>query len=231
MTNRENIIRKIKKCLALSASSNEHEAAAALRQAQKLMEQFNISDLDVQASEVGEKRARAGAIKSPANWESGLASRVADAMGCQIVFRRNYLKGYGEWSFIGSGVMPEVADYAFKVLFRQCKAARAEHIKARLKRCKHATKTRRADLYCEGWVLSVAGKINAFAGNDTNKAAVEAYMATHYPTLSDLKSRDRNEGRNLRDHEYDDVVAGQRAGRDAQLNRGVGGAEERKALQ
>lgn len=34
------ILSKIKKCLALSASSNENEAAIALRQAQRLMAEF-----------------------------------------------------------------------------------------------------------------------------------------------------------------------------------------------
>jgi hypothetical protein len=33
---RETALTKIKKCLALAKSSNEHEAAAAMRQAQKL---------------------------------------------------------------------------------------------------------------------------------------------------------------------------------------------------
>ncbi|PXX49026.1 DUF2786 domain-containing protein [Aquitalea magnusonii] len=35
----ENILRKIKKCLKLAESSNEHEAAAAIRQAQALARQ------------------------------------------------------------------------------------------------------------------------------------------------------------------------------------------------
>ncbi len=34
MTDREKILSKIKKCMALSASSNEHEAAAALHSKQ-----------------------------------------------------------------------------------------------------------------------------------------------------------------------------------------------------
>lgn len=36
--NDQRILERIKKCLALSQSSEPHEAAAALRQAQKLME-------------------------------------------------------------------------------------------------------------------------------------------------------------------------------------------------
>lgn len=231
MSNRDKIIAKIKKCLALSASSNEHEAAAALRQAKKLMEQYSISDLDMAAAEASEKRARAGAIRYPSNWEAALAARVADAFGCRCVFATNWLKDCGEWRFIGTGAMPEVAEYAFKVLFRQCKSARAEHIKSHLKRCKAATKVRRADLFCEGWVQSVMGLVTSFSGSESNQEAVDAFMAAHYPRLVDLKSRNRNDGRTLRDHDYNDLHAGRRSGKDAQLNRGVGGMEERKALQ
>src|SRR5512138_3426898 len=40
---RNKAIERIRKCLALSKSPNEHEAAAALRQAQKLMQSHDIS--------------------------------------------------------------------------------------------------------------------------------------------------------------------------------------------
>ena len=43
----EKIIDKIKKCLALAKSDNPHEAATALRQAQKLMEQHNLTEQDI----------------------------------------------------------------------------------------------------------------------------------------------------------------------------------------
>lgn len=228
---RDKIIAKIKKCLALSASSNEHEAAAALRQAKKLMEQYSISDLDMAAAEAGEKRARSGATQNPANWEAVIAAKVADAFACRVIFATNRMKRCGEWRFIGAGAMPEVAEYAFRVLHRQCKTARAEHIKSKLKRCKPAIKVRRADLFCDGWVQAVVGLIASFAGGEVNCAAVDAYMANNYSNLVDLKARDRNDGRNLRDHEYDDLYSGRCSGRDAQLNRGIGGAEERKALQ
>lgn len=44
---RAKIIDKIKKCLALSKSANDAEAAAALRQAQKLMRIHKIDEMDV----------------------------------------------------------------------------------------------------------------------------------------------------------------------------------------
>lgn len=231
MSDRDKILDKIKKCLTLSASSNEHEAEAALRQARKMMEAHGITDLDIQAAEAEERRAKSGAKSQPANWETMLASKIADAFACQVIFSGGFWNRLGEWCFIGCGASPEVAHYAFTVLHRQAKRARDEHIKARLKRCKVATKTRRADLFSEGWVRSVAGTIAAFAGTEQQAAAIDAYMVKHYPALRSLKSRDRNDGRKLRDHEYDDYSAGHRSGKDAQLNRGVGGAEQPLALE
>lgn len=225
------IIDKIKKCLALSASSNEHEAAAAMRQARKLMEANGITDLDIQAAEAEERRAKAGAKSHPANWETMLAVKVGDAFGCQVIFSGGVWNRSGEWCFIGCGASPEVANYAFTVLNRQAKRAREEHIKAKLKRCKVATKTRRADLFSEGWVRSVVGTIETFAGNEQQSTAIDAYMAKHHPSLRDLQSRNRNDGRKLRDHEYDDYAAGSRSGRDAQLNRGMGGQASQLALE
>jgi hypothetical protein len=231
MTNNAEIIAKIKKCLALSASSNEHEAEAALRQARKLMEAHGISGLDIQAAEAEERRAKSGAKSQPANWEAMLAGKIADAFACQVIFSSGFWRGVGDWCFIGCGAAPEVAHYAFTVLHRQAKRAREEHIKARLKRCKVSAKTRRADLFSEGWVRSVARTIAAFSGTEQQAAAIDAYMAKHYPALGSLKSRDRNDGRKLRDHEYSDYAAGQRSGRDAQLNRGVGGQATPLALE
>lgn len=221
---RKKIFEKIKKCMALSASSNEHEAAAALRQAHALMEKYNIDHEDVLAYEASEKYAKSGAKNKPVHWEGVLASRVADAFGCRIIFKTaGFFNDVGRWSFIGCGAAPEVAVYAFQVLHRQCKRARTEHINSNLRRCKTATKTRRADLFCEGWLRAVAGKILALAGNEEQTKAIDAYIAKNYPTLRDLSSRDRNDGRNISDREWGDVAAGVRSGKNAELNRGVSG--------
>lgn len=228
MTDREKILDKIKKCLALSASSNEHEAEAALRQARKLMELHGISDQDVQAAGAAEHRQRAGAKTTPSNWETRLASRIGDAFGCRVIFSNGTFTRQAAWLYIGCGAAPEVAGYAFEVLHRQCKRAREQYIKTRLKRCRPGTKTRRADLFCEGWVSSVVGKIDVFAGTDAQRDAIEAHVATRFPALRRLNSRDRNGDRSLRDHEYNDLIAGSHSGRDAELNRGVGGEQQRQ---
>ena len=45
---------KIKKCLARAKSANEHEAAQALKQAQALMREFEVTEQDVEWSQVNE---------------------------------------------------------------------------------------------------------------------------------------------------------------------------------
>jgi hypothetical protein len=234
---RKKVLGKIKKCLALSASSNEHEAEAALRQAHALMEKYGIDHADMLAYEAGQEGINAGANKNPSNWETMLANKVADAFGCRLIFAQ---AGWGsdgicrmrsEWLFVGVDATPEIAGYAFAVLLRQCKRARAAHIETHLRRCKKATKTRRADLFCDGWVSAVAGKIVKFAGNERQQAAIEAFVAKNYPSLRNIQARDRNDGRNISDREWGDVDAGMRSGKNAELNRGVGGSAAPLALE
>ncbi len=220
MTDQDKILDKIKKCMALSSSSNEHEAAIALRQAQKLMELHGISDIHVKAAQAEEKLAKAGARHRPAGWENTLAQNIATAFGCQLLFHRNWDAGH--WSYIGCGPAPEIAQYAFTVLLRQIKRARAEHIQTALKRCKSITKTRRADLFCDVWVRAVGGAISALAENALHTAAINAYMAVRYPNLEVLKTQNRNEGKKLSDRDWSDYLAGTEQGRAVHLNHAMG---------
>lgn len=226
----DKILDKIKKCLALANSANEHEAAAALRQAQKLMEAHGVTDQDVLASQASEIGARAGAVSKPANWEAMLANRIAQAFGCELVFSRHTWTT-AEWRFIGAGAAPEVAGYAFQVLLRQARAARLNYIATALKRVrKPSVKTTRADLFCEGWVLTAMGAVAAWTQTTEQAEAVAAYIANHYPELSTLATSNRKPA-NLRDHHLNDFAHGSTAGRGAVLNRGVGGGAGHRALE
>jgi hypothetical protein len=228
MSDKAKILEKIKKCLALSSSCNEHEAAAALRQAQKLMELHGITDLDVQASQAQEEKAKAGAKSKPSAWEDRLASRVGALFKCRVIFHPSW--SCGNWAFVGCGISPELAQYTFTVLLRQVKRAREGYIKSNLKRCKTATKTRRADLFCSGWISSAFTAIKDFGQPDEKTSqAIDAYMATNYGELEPMKSTDRN-GNRLNNKSLGDFLAGHRSGRDAQLSRGVGSTEQHLAI-
>lgn len=55
MEDMQTIIDKISKCLALSKSANEHEAAVALKQAQTLMQKYKISEKQILISDIKER--------------------------------------------------------------------------------------------------------------------------------------------------------------------------------
>ncbi len=223
MDDKDRILDKIRKCLALAASSNEHEAAAAMRQAQKLMELHGVSHAEILASGATESGAHAGASTKPSKWENYLAATVASAFACEVIFQMG--RGSGKWKFIGVGPRPEVAQYAFAVLFRQLRRSRAAFIAKNCRRLKTANKTRRADLFCLAWVDAVSDKARAMAIPDEEAEVIDAYMVKHYPNLASFKPIDRNAKRKLDDKDWDALWDGKAAGQHAHLNHGVAGSD------
>lgn len=216
------IIVKIKKCLALSKSSNEHEAAAALRIAQELMEKYDVSENQILASEVSEQRVKSGARRRPVNWEAILTDNICRAFGCEKLYSPAVFKGrHGEWVFIGCGPAPEIAKYATTVLLRQAREARRTYIKKHLKRCKPVQKTRRADLYCDGWVRTASDKLHNLIVPKDHYLAIEAYCS-HF-IISEMTTIMRVPHGKLGNKGISDYASGYLAGRDADLNNGVDG--------
>ena len=132
---KDDILRKIEKCLALAKSSEPAEAAAALRQAQALMREHGVSQLEAQAIGARECSVKAAA-RTPSRHEAYLAGLVADAFGCELILASGgILSGGVVWLLVGCSPNVEVAQYTLQVLLRLMARARAEHIKAKLKRC------------------------------------------------------------------------------------------------
>jgi len=223
MSQSEKIIDKIKKCLALAKSSNAHEAAIALRQAQSLMKKHNISGLDIDAAQANEKNANASVKARPSNWESFLANTTAKAFGCHCLFTTTAWRWEdqpAQWKFIGTSLAPGLSSYAFDVLLRQLKRDRSHYIKTALKRCKRANKTARADEYCTSWVHAVHKTIENFAPSKAQESAITAYMQKHYPSVSELEPRNRKTKGNS-GSSFKDSLAGHKDGANAELNHGV----------
>ncbi len=214
-------IERVRKLLAVARDpgATEHEAATALEMARKLMEDYGVSDQECRARDACENEtARGTRANQPPQWEWHLAGLIAGAFACDPIFHTS-----GNWSYIGIDPLPEVASYAFDVLHRQLARARRAYIADALKRVTvRANKTRRADLFCEGWVSGVAQKVRRMARRAGDDEAVSAYTALTYPSLVDLAARDRNANRALRDYERHDWRSGHRNGQTAELNSGVG---------
>lgn len=220
---------RIKKCLALSKSANEHEAATALRQATALMRKFNLEPAHVLASEASEAAVRSRAKSRPAQWEGFLVSAVAHQFQCAVVMQS--VRGlYFEWVFVGKDHKSEIAAYAFEVLLRQVRAARTAFVRT-LPMKRRGEKRRLGDHFCTGWVASVHESIRSFSGErDETVPEVEAYLAS-------MDLNQPSEKRNARTPKTkitkDDALAfhmGAKAGEQVQLRHAVNGQADEQGL-
>jgi hypothetical protein len=165
--NNERILRKIKRCLALSKSANEHEAATALRQAHALMEKHQLDLTDVEASEIKIVNILSH-FKSHPYWAQLLYSTIAKAFSCTSYGCRN------EVTFVGENSKPELCGYALDVLLRTLNSNRTDFIakkEAEIKnehgnswKIKASDKTMMGKGFAEGWIYGVYEGIKAFAG-------------------------------------------------------------------
>lgn len=90
MTVETDVLNRLKKLLALSASSNEHEAA--LERAQALMNEHNLTVQDVKEDGSGaylQDKNVPGLTKICQKWEAGLGFRVAEAFDGKAIKVRN----------------------------------------------------------------------------------------------------------------------------------------------
>lgn len=225
------IIDKIKKCLALANSSNPHEAATALRQAQALMAKHGISGEELELSEVESFAVKAGAGKTPPGWIVALTNLVCRAVGVEVIYSANWNHVNAQWVgkvlFIGINGSPEIAGYTYEVLFRQLQKDRREYLKSLSKKLKPSTKVRRGDLYAEGWVQSVYNLINPQTITEPVTALIEKYKAKSHPNLQEGRSIDRTSKTSR--HDESAFFKGKEDGRNATFNQGVG-RDHRDAL-
>jgi len=173
----EDILRKIKRCMDLSKSSNENEAAIAIKQMKRLMDQHNVTAQHVMAVDVAEHRSKLDVWERPAHWVLALHSAIGQALDCQCIVSHGG-RDKASLVYIGVGASPEIAGYAFEVLFRKLKRDRKSFIRDNLSRYKQSNKTKLADAFCDGWVMNVYKKVKNLNPNQEAAEKIEAYKET-----------------------------------------------------
>lgn len=236
------ILGKIKKCLALSGSSNSNEAATALRQAHALMSKHGVSAHEITMGDIGEARAESKTMSrdKPAHWETRLAALVGKAFGCQIMVHRAVLpKGLGHineghYVFVGLKQQAEVAAYTATVLMRKCKTVRQKWLNENLAgmgvgvKGVKAKKTRMADMFAEGWVETIGKLVADFANPPQVDAAIERHIdqqssGSEAPTRSVSRQ-------DVGNHEYAAAAMGMKAAKGESLFRPMATGEAPLAL-
>lgn len=174
MTN--DILRKIEKCLALSKSSNEHEAAAALRQATKLMTAYNVTPEALAAAKIGSATAKTNAWTRPPAWEIDLLNVIKKAFGCDVILNLgdSQRKILTQVRYIGLTHQAQLAAYAHDVLRRQVEKARTAYT-AKLTQRSRGEKIAAGETFSRGFVQVLNAQANALA----NTPEVESGIASH----------------------------------------------------
>ena len=189
----ESIIEKIKKCLALSSSSNENEAAVALRQMNALLSKHNLTMSDIYHSEIVEKEIgyRAGSLPFDAYV---LVAVVAQAFNCSFFTTPTSSRALNI-TFIGDRTSVEIADYAFHILLSQLKRNKASYIKALkgktingkpIKLSPHQSQ-KVGKAYSNAWVSTVYNKCKNIAPDQEKLNIIEIYTQKNHPELISKK--------------------------------------------
>lgn len=194
MPDTQRILRRIKKCLALAESANEHEAASALRQAKSLMNKYNISVTEALQDEIEIYDSSEGkqARSSYSRIEMQLISVVCEFFSCSLFSKNN-------WPVIaGVSPAPDICAYAIRVLIRQLRQGRKRFIAQQEQklggRIKPAYKRSINQAYSSAWTAECYEKIREFAQplnestQQAHRQAVERYFSSQLVEASRRKS-------------------------------------------
>ncbi|MGB3749409.1 MAG: DUF2786 domain-containing protein [Rhodanobacter sp.] len=220
---RQHILRKVKACLRLAASSNPNEAAAALRQAQAMMRAHGITHAEAMDVDEAEVNTRARGAE-PARSLLLLAVLAADGFGARMIVCRekSWNSGSTVIRYYGCDGAAEIAAFAFTVLRRQMDADRLKHI-ARVR--KRGNREARGEVFALAWANAVAHLFPDAEVADAKRLAIDDVMRLRYPDAGTSSGRDLTKRGKTRD---DDAWAGHEAGKNAKLHRGVNGASQRQ---
>lgn len=218
---RDQALRKIKKLLAMAGSSNANEAATAMRQAQALMREYQLSAHEAAGVQQKSYFGRGERVNIGA---SNLANVVAALYGAQLYTQAKWTgKAYRRaYVFVSDGAgTVEICGYAMTVLARQLQRDCKAHL-SRAKKAKNGGA--RGDVFALGWVSGLRFALGLVSTDAVPvSSAVSAYMdGLGLVTGKTLKPRTGAIG-------YSDTHAGYEAGQKAQLNKGV--RQSRAALE
>lgn len=227
--NKEKYLAKIKKLLNLARkATNPNEAAAAMRQAQNLMREHSVTELEVEFINISEARSKGSPnhAQTPPKYLVYLVEVIKRAFGVQAYF--DWRGGKYFYSperrvvvFYGPDCRPQIAAYAFDVLARQMTAARREYLGDMHRNTKPANRTAKADLFCEGWASGVWKIVAELVPTEAETTLMQSYRERQL--ASGLEAGSCREARKCSGKETA-LYSGYLAGRQAQLSHGVDGS-------
>lgn len=215
------VMEKIRKCLALSESSNEHEAAAAMRQARKLMEKHGLSSEAMNIFKIKEESMETKYSNPPA-WFLMLGQVIAKAFQCSIYTTHK------KFIFVGKDACAEVARYSFDVLHRQLVFQKNKFLNSeKVIFAAAAVKRKIGQAYCEGWICGVGAIVDEFASRLTDEESNEHRKYLQTATQKEIGEKDSSPRKRKDDPIKNWAAAhGWESGKKVKLHEGVAAGEQ-----
>lgn len=150
------VANKVKKLLALSNSSNEHEAALAMSKVKEIMDSYNMqmTDVEIYTAEYGDKKVKTGYKQTP-RWCWRLTSLVARNTYCRC------LVGKTGVVFVGAKSDVEVAVYLYSYLQKTLYDMSRKYVSPWLKSRSLGELNSMKIAYIDGALISIAQKLKA----------------------------------------------------------------------
>lgn len=224
-TDKTKVLDKIKKCMALGESSNEHEAAAALRQAQKLMEMHGLTQMDVKMSAIFEAEVdlpvQAG--KNLPMYITRFIWLVEHVFGVRTLIEKTLRQS--DYSFTLSYCGPkhrvESAVYVHTVVWRQMQR---EWLKYKaIYGVQRGPRGERSAFFI-GFVNNIQRQVQRMAMTQEESDLIDAYVTRECSGRDAMKTNEVELDRNA-------LLAGASAGQDFKLHAGVGKNADHAQLQ
>lgn len=219
---RAKLLDKIQKCLRLSKSSEPHEAAAAMRQAQKLMQLHSITEQELLGTEVQSSLfiTREPYKKKLPMYLSYLISTISKAFEVEAVIEYAWVKGKSRLAVRYFGIMGrnQLAEYTHEVMMRQLRSAWSKYVKDHP--WANGEKGARQGFWV-GWLIEVRGKVIAFGGSEEEKETTTKAVAAYYgrPLGTSQRSKMTISGAT--------AAAGRQAAEDFSIHRPMNGERQR----
>ncbi len=231
MAELDRVLERVRKCLAMANDTrgNPEEAATALRQAQKLMAAYNITEEALAGAEVGELFLPSISWRTPPAWEVMLINVLKRAFGLESVLLQGNTghpdrkQRYAKYHLFGLKHQLTVAQYAYDVVLRQCKRARNGYVRSLGARSRSVLMAN-GNTFAEAFMLAVAEPIEEFALGDAQKAALLRKKSEAYPMLQKARELEIFRGN------ADAAMAGHDAGKQVSLHRPMH-TDERRMLK
>lgn len=125
---RERVIEKVRKLLALSSSSNEHEAALAAAHAQRLLAEHNLSMSELEVREEGAGEVVVQVARTVPKWLSSLFATVANGFDCFPIVTTT--AACSRLRFIGVGEDPAVASCTLQFLMKELRRLATVYVRS-----------------------------------------------------------------------------------------------------